>query len=63
MSGDGPLNGVAAPLKTVLLGDDPAAADARVARLMGLDPIQIVHIRNAGRFLGNVAGERIVSLT
>src|SRR6266699_2521389 len=45
MEGDRPLNGVPKYLKTVLLADDPAAADATLARLMGIDPIQIVHIR------------------
>src|SRR6266568_7681118 len=59
MEGDGPLNGVPKYLKTVLLADDPAAADAALARLMGFDPVQIVHIREANLFLGNVGEERI----
>ena len=59
MEGDGPLNGVPKYLKTVLLADDPAAADATLARLMGIDPVQVVHIREANRFLGNVGEERI----
>src|SRR5947199_1101889 len=53
MEGDGPLNGVPKYLKTVLLADDPAAADATLARLMGIDPVQVVHIQEAARFLGN----------
>src|SRR5213594_5062095 len=53
MEGDGPLNGLPKYLKTVLMADDPAAADAALARLMGFDPVQIVHIREANLFLGN----------
>jgi uncharacterized protein (DUF362 family) len=63
MEGDGPLNGTPRSLKKVLLADDPAAADANLARLMGLDPIQVAHIREAGLFLGNVAVERNLHLT
>jgi uncharacterized protein (DUF362 family) len=59
MEGDGPLNGVPKYLKTVLLADDPAAADATLARLMGIDPVHVVHIRKANLFLGNVSEERI----
>src|SRR2546428_7892975 len=59
MEGDGPLNGVPKYLKTVLLADDPAAADATLARLMGIEPVHIVHIREANLFLGNVGEERI----
>lgn len=59
MEGDGPLNGLPKHLKKVLMADDPAAADATLARLMGLDPVQIVHIREANHFLGNVSKERI----
>src|SRR5213594_5121303 len=53
MEGDGPLNGSPKYLNTVLLADDPVAADAALARLMGFDPVQIVHIREANLFLGN----------
>src|SRR2546422_9126236 len=59
MEGDGPLNGVPRYLQTILLADDPAAADATLARLMGINPVQVVHIREANHFLGNVSKERI----
>jgi uncharacterized protein (DUF362 family) len=36
-----------------VLADDAVAADAACARLMGLHPDQIVHIRTGSRFLGN----------
>jgi uncharacterized protein (DUF362 family) len=39
----------------IVLADDPVAADANCARLMGLEPGRIVHIREGSRFLGNGA--------
>ena len=54
MEGDGPLNGTPKYLKTVLLADDPVAADASLGRLMGCEPTQVAHIREAGRFIGNL---------
>ena len=50
MEGNGPLNGTPRPLRTVLLADDPEAADATCSRLMGFQPDQIVHIRTAQDF-------------
>ena len=38
-----------------MLADDPVAADATCARLMGFDPDRIVHIREGSRFLGNAS--------
>ena len=37
----------------LFLADDPVAADATCARLMGFEPDRIVHIREGARFLGN----------
>jgi uncharacterized protein (DUF362 family) len=53
MEGNGPLNGKPRPLNRIVLADDPVAADATCARLMGLDPEKVVHIRGAAQFLGN----------
>ena len=53
MEGNGPLNGTPRPLGRIVLADDPVAADATCARLMGLEPDGIVHIREASKFLGN----------
>ena len=53
MEGNGPLNGKPRPLKRIILADDPVAADATCARLMGLDPEKITHIRAGAQFLGN----------
>ena len=59
MEGNGPLNGKPRPLNQIILADDPVAADATCARLMGLDPEKVVHIRDAAQFLGNSSTERI----
>jgi uncharacterized protein (DUF362 family) len=55
MEGNGPLNGTPRPLGKLVLADDPVAADATCARLMGFEPGRIVHIREGARFLGNAA--------
>lgn len=68
MEGNGPLNGTPRPLGRIVLADDPVAADATCARLMGLEPDRVPHIREASKFLGNCrlemidqAGERVQS--
>jgi len=53
MEGNGPLNGTARQLGKIVLADDPVAADATCARLMGFEPDRIVHVREGARFLGN----------
>jgi uncharacterized protein (DUF362 family) len=55
MEGNGPLNGTARPLGKIVLADDPVAADATCARLMGFEPDRIVHIREGAKFLGNIS--------
>jgi len=55
MEGNGPLNGTPRPLGRIVLADDPVAADATCARLMGFDPDRIVHIHEGTRFLGNAS--------
>jgi uncharacterized protein (DUF362 family) len=52
MQGDGPLNGTELRLNTVVLSDDPVAADAMCARALGFTPERVVHIREASMFLG-----------
>ncbi len=59
MEGNGPLNGHPRPLNRIVLADDPVAADATCARLMGLDPTRITHIRIGAQFLGNASLDRI----
>ena len=55
MEGNGPLNGTPRALGKIVLADDPVAADATCARLMGFEPDRIVHIREGSRFQGNAA--------
>ena len=59
MEGNGPLNGTSRPLGTLVLADDPVAADATCARLMGLEPNCVPHIHEASRFLGNSSPDLI----
>jgi uncharacterized protein (DUF362 family) len=59
MEGNGPLHGDTRKLGAVVIGDDPVAADATIARLMGLRPGRVRHIWKAGQFLGNLDEERI----
>ena len=59
MEGNGPLNGTPRPLGKVVLANDPVAADTICARLMGLEPGRIVHLREGSRFLGNARSEYI----
>jgi uncharacterized protein (DUF362 family) len=53
MEGNGPLNGTPRHLGKIVISNDPVAADATCARLMGLEPNRIPHIREGSRFLGN----------
>ena len=53
MEGNGPLNGVPRRLGKIVLSNDPVAADATCARLMGFEPNRVPYIREASRFLGN----------
>jgi uncharacterized protein (DUF362 family) len=59
MEGNGPIQGDARPVGVIVIGDDFAAVDATCARLMGVDPERVDHLRWAGGFLGNVATDRI----
>jgi len=63
MYGDGPLNGSPKPLGTILLADDPVAADSSMIRLMGLDPTRVPHVQEASRFIGNCDEAAIWQLT
>src|SRR5215469_10629538 len=59
MEGNGPLNGTPRPLGKIVLADDPIAADATCARLMGFEPSRIVHVREGAKFIGNSAASLI----
>src|SRR5436309_8532551 len=62
MEGNGPLAGASRPLGSIILSDDPVAADAACARLMGFEPGRIAHIQEAAKFLGNASTELIDQL-
>lgn len=47
MEGDGPINGLPVEMNLVIAGDNPVAIDSVVCNLMGVDPIEIDHIRMA----------------
>ncbi len=58
MEGNGPLAGSPRNLGQLALADDPVAADATCARLMGFMPERVPHITAAAKFLGNLSVER-----
>lgn len=62
MEGNGPLQGNPRELGKIVLADDPVAADATCARLMGFDPLQVRHVSDGSRFLGNLRSDRIAML-
>jgi len=59
MEGDGPLLGSPRKLDRIIISDDPVAADATCARLMGFEPSRIGYLKMAGDFLGNLDQSRI----
>jgi uncharacterized protein (DUF362 family) len=62
MEGNGPLQGTPRDLGKIVLADDPVAADATCTRLMGFDPLQVRHLLDGSRFLGNLRVDRITML-
>jgi uncharacterized protein (DUF362 family) len=62
MEGNGPLQGGLRKLSRIVLANDPVAADATCARLMGLNPQSVLHIREGSRFLGNTESNRMVMI-
>jgi uncharacterized protein (DUF362 family) len=59
MEGNGPIQGDARESGVLVFGADPVAVDATCARLMGLDPMRMTYLQQAGEFLGNVEEEHI----
>ena len=49
MEGDGPIMGTAKRLGLVIVGTNPTAVDATVARLMGLAPERVSYLRAGGQ--------------
>jgi uncharacterized protein (DUF362 family) len=59
MEGDGPINGSPVEMGTLIFADDPVAADAVGAGLMGFDVEEVPYLKEAGRFLGQADPEAI----
>jgi uncharacterized protein (DUF362 family) len=59
MEGNGPISGEPIASGVLVFADDPVAADAVGASLMGFDPAQIPYISEAGRFLGQADRSQI----
>ncbi len=62
MEGNGPIQGEARAAGVLVVGDDFPAVDATCARIMGVDPARVEHLRWAGGFLGNIEAARIEQL-
>jgi uncharacterized protein (DUF362 family) len=55
LEGKGPVDGTAVKMDLIITGKDPVATDATAARVMGIDPHEISHIRTAAqRGIGNI---------
>jgi uncharacterized protein (DUF362 family) len=54
MRGNGPLHGETFALGSVVIGDDPVAADAVMAEMLGFRPEGIRYLREASQWLGNL---------
>ncbi|MCW3994794.1 MAG: DUF362 domain-containing protein [Candidatus Bathyarchaeota archaeon] len=55
MEGRGPTDGIPVKMNLIVAGKDPVATDATAARIMGIDPREVSHIRNAQlRGIGNI---------
>jgi len=60
MDGDGPLNGIERRLNSIVLSDDPVAADSMCAHALGVVPEQVRHIREASFFLGRTEAHEML---
>jgi uncharacterized protein (DUF362 family) len=61
MEGKGPVDGSPVNMNLIIAGKDPVATDATGARVMGIDPHEISHIRTAHqKGLGNIDDIEIV---
>jgi uncharacterized protein (DUF362 family) len=61
MEGKGPVDGSPVKMDLIIAGKDPVATDATAARVMGIDPNEISHIRTAHKKgLGNIDNIEII---
>ena len=59
MEGDGPIMGSPKAMGLVIVGTNPTAVDATVARLMDVDPKQVSYLKLAAGRLGPIEDRRI----
>ncbi len=52
MEGDGPIMGSPKQMGLIVIGTNPTAVDATIARIMGLDPTMVSYLRLAGGIEG-----------
>ncbi|MCK5811940.1 MAG: DUF362 domain-containing protein [Clostridiales bacterium] len=45
LEGDGPINGSIKDIDSILIGDDPVAIDTITAKIMGINPKRVAHIK------------------
>ena len=62
MEGNGPLQGVPKNCGVLVAGNDPVAVDATCARIMGIEPERVDHLKRAGLLLGNLDEGKIHQL-
>jgi uncharacterized protein (DUF362 family) len=60
MEGDGPIMGEPKHAGVLVMGSNLPAVDATCARIMGIDPLRIRHLRAASGWLGPVRETSIV---
>ncbi|MDR1991883.1 MAG: DUF362 domain-containing protein [Nitrososphaerota archaeon] len=61
MEGRGPTEGTPIEMNLILAGSDPVATDATCSRIMGIDPHEISHIKEAAKKeLGNIDDIRVL---
>ncbi|MBM4005769.1 MAG: DUF362 domain-containing protein [Planctomycetes bacterium] len=59
MEGDGPIMGSLKSMGLIIVGTIPAAVDATVCRLMGLEPSRVTYLYHAANRLGPIDDRRI----
>ncbi len=62
MEGDGPILGSAKEMGLVIVGTNPTAVDATIARIMGLEPSAVSYLQLAAGTLGPIASRQIDQL-
>jgi uncharacterized protein (DUF362 family) len=59
MEGDGPLAGPAKHAGVIVIGRNLPAVDATAARVMGINPLKVPHLKVASGWLGTIRENNI----